>query len=307
MGYVDRQTLKLKQYPAKTATWQDDQGFLHLRIGIRPHAVLPMKTIKSDSHCAIRAFQYLIDHKHPNIGRIGLVLLDDPSRKGMKCLFSFSMSERRSGGGLLKNRWLVIFPGWDSYPLQEWFKSDSASSIVYAAHHITYQSNSKGIISCHVTSPDRGSHKTLSKSLPTYSDGIRLCQIIIQDYSILNGIGAIEGLSSKELSQEDAEKWGQVIKSNIGEKHPLLIPKDHSNKSNKPLIMVLISLSAAKSIPGRIDLPAKCMTSFPMPEDLKSVKLRTYNIALAPELFLNLTIFRTSGSIQRGNAWVFEG
>lgn len=310
MGILERAVVnRIRTTKVQSRLVATDSGRIELSFWIRDGIVWKRNVERPENHCLMRAFDKMLREGNPDTGKIGVLQLFDPSRGGLRCPASFAVTDRRGGHGILQGRRFILFPSWMPVTNVIQFKNSSGEGFRFDAHHVTYESNSDGTLSCHATSVDGKEHRNLARMKPDEDGNFAIGDAFMQNHLALDAGGFLT--RSIELPCEPhklIEKWGTSLRRNFPHQQPVLFPPDIYNKDDCRVLMMRMRLGGKTPRPSQSErISPVCFSDTPK-DFVDGPKVhRDCHIRIYSDLYLSLSVFRMNGVLQSDSVWLFEG
>jgi hypothetical protein len=299
---------RVRKYKIRQRLSVTKGGQVQLAFSIRGSFVHRRVVDRAENHCVMRAFDRMLAEGNPRSGKIGVLLLFDPARGGLRCLASFAVTDWSSGQGVLRGHRFVLFPSWKYGSGMVLFKDNSKKENVFKAHHITFDSNPDGTLNCHATSADRNIHYKLCQRMLEEDGNVILGEALVQNHRSLDQVGLLaKSIDPPCDPKKLIQLWEPSLRSSFTERHPVLIPPDIFNKEDRGIVMVQMRLGNRLPKPGKKHgIPMVCFSQSPQESISKSVQSREYYIRIYPDLILSLSLIRLDGMLKSDTIWAFE-
>jgi len=260
-----------------------------------------------EKHCLMRAFDRMFTQGDSRTGKIGALVLADPARGGIKCLASFALTTWTRKQGILGGHRFVLFPSWRAGSNTLAFVNSSGNSVLFDAHHITFEPNKDGTVNCHATGVDRAKKLSINRRLEVEDDRILLCQVLVQDHQSLDPVGQIrKTVPCFSDRGRVIREWRESFKKNFPRDHMLLIPPNLTNDRKRDVVMVDMYLSnKAISSPQKGTYPGVVFSTLPT-QSAKAIPRKHYLINIWPSLNLSVDVTRLDGTLRSKVMWAFE-
>lgn len=282
---------RIRAKVSSAAAGQIEVRFDMLDIRLRKRSVE-----RPENHCLMRAFDRLFLEGNPRTGKIGVLVLYNPSQGGLRCLASFAVTDYSQSHGILGGHRFVLFPSWKSRSDLLAFVDSSGKTTPFDAHHVTFQPASDGTLSCHATLSDRREDRyVLSRKLEAEEGVVRLCQVFIPDNRLLDPVGRLTRvIPSRSDVDETIRRWNQCLQTNFPYRQPVMIPPDSMKSGEESVVWGSLYLSKTSQLSGKtIDrFPIALYPKMPPGWNSQPHKRRLVEIGIYPDMYLLVSLRR---------------
>lgn len=310
MGAVERALLRRAgNYRIGRSISLNPEGHIVVSFNMPELAIRRRLVKEPEKHSLMRAFDKMFVDGNPKTGKIGAIMLYDPTRGGPRCLGSFAVTNFSRKKGILGGHRLVLFPSWIYRSNTIGFMGMDGRPTILDAHHITFEPKSDGTLNCHATRFNRKTPRhILCKALSAEDDRILLSQVFVQDHKSLDPVGLLTKTVKRPTNSEKTVKeWDDSLHFNFPEKHILMSPPDLMNTNDYEIVFCKIYLSKGKVEPRPDEkFPAVVFSKMPSKSISRQCRGAWYSIGIYPDLYLSILLSRMDGCLKSSIMWAFE-